>query len=105
MTAGAIIYRTIGKGNPMPAKYEIGQRVTITPVSEQSLSTRDSDLRQHAGLTGEVTNYYWMRPPTGEVFYLYIVRIGSSNKEIVFYEDEIEHVQSTKSSRRSLKAK
>ncbi len=105
MTTVVIIHHTIGKGNSMPAKYGIGQKVAIKPVSEQSLSTRDSDLCQYVGLTGEVTNYYWMRPPTGEVFYLYTVRIGSSNKEIVFYEDEIEHVQSTKSSRRSLKAK
>jgi hypothetical protein len=89
----------------MPAEYEIGQKVTITPVSKQSLSTRDSDLHQHAGLTGEIINYYWIRPPTGEAFYLYTVRIGSSSKEIVLHEDEIERMQSTKPNRRTLKAR
>jgi len=102
---GDIIHHTIRRGNHMPAKYEIGQRVAIRPVSEQSLSPRDSALRQYASLTGEISNYHWMRPPIGEVFYLYTVRIGTSNKDIVLYEDEIEHVPSTKSSRRSLKAK
>jgi len=105
VTTGATIRHTIGKVNPMPAEYEIGQKVTITPVSKQSLSTRDSDLHQHAGLTGEIINYYWIRPPTGEVFYLYTVRIGTSNKEIVLHEDEIERMQSTKPSRRTLKAR
>ncbi len=89
----------------MPAAYEIGQKVVIKPVSEQSLSTRDSQLRQYAGLTGEVTNYYWIKPPTNEVFYLYTVQVGANNKEIVLYEDEIEHVQGTKPSRRKLKDK
>ena len=74
----------------MPAKYEIGQKVIITPVDKQSLSVRDSDLHQFAGRTGEIANYYWMRPPTGEVFCLYTVRIDTSYKEIVLYEDEIE---------------
>ncbi len=91
MTTVAIIHHTIGKGNSMPAKYGIGQKVAIKPVSEQSVSTRDSILRKSAGLTCEITDYYWIRPPTGEAFYLYTVRIGSSNKDIVLYEDEIEH--------------
>ena len=89
----------------MPAKYEIGQQVIVTPVSEQDLSTRDSDLQQYAGMTGEITNYYWTRPPTGEVFYLYTVRIGAGNKDIVLYEDEIQRVQTAKPSRRSLNDK
>ena len=85
----------------MPTKYEIGQKVTVTPVSEKSLSPRDSDLRQYAGLTGEITNYYWLRPPAGEAFYLYTVRISTINKDIVLYEDEIALVRSTKSSHRN----
>lgn len=105
MTTGATIRHTIGKVNPMPAKYEIGQKVTITPVSKQSLSTRDSVLHQHAGQTGEIINYYWIGPPTGEVFYLYTVRIGTSNKEIVLHEDEIKRMKSKKPSRRTLKAR
>ncbi len=98
-----IIHRTTDKGNHMSAKYEIGQKVVIKPVNEQSLSTRDSELCQYASLTGEITNYHWIRPPTSEVFYLYTVQIGTSNREIVLYEDEIEHAQDTKPSRRKLK--
>ena len=94
----AIIAHTINKGNLMIAKYQIGQKVLITPVSENSLSNRESDIHKYTGLTGEITNYYWLRPPTGEVFYLYTVRISNSNKEIVLYEDEIAYMQSTKSS-------
>ena len=100
MTSMLLFHRTIGKGNHMSAEYEIGQKVVIKPVSEQSLSTRDSDVYKYAGLTGEIINYYWLRPPAGEVFYLYTVRIDSSNKEIVLYEDEIEIVRSAKSRRR-----
>ena len=104
-TDGVIIHHTVGKVNLMSAKYEIGQMVTITPVSKQSLSTRDADLHQYADLTGEITNYHWIRPPTGEIFYLYTVKIGSRYKEIVLYEDEIKLVLSPKSNRRSLRAK
>ncbi len=89
----------------MPAKYEIGQKVAIRPVSEQSLSPRDSAIRQYAGLTGEISNYYWIEPPTGQRFYLYTMRVDASNKDIVVYEDEIENVPSKKSSRHSLKNK
>ncbi|MFC2020603.1 hypothetical protein ACFLU1_02245 [Chloroflexota bacterium] len=88
----------------MAAKYKIEEKVAIKPVGEQSLSIRDSILRKSAGLTGKITDYYWISPPSGEVFYLYTVRIGSSNKDIVLYEDEIEHVPGTKPSRRSGKA-
>ena len=76
----------------MSAEYEIGQKVAITPVGEQSFSPRGSDLREYGGLTGEITDYYWIRPPAGEVFYLYTVRIGDSNKEVVLYEDELKRV-------------
>ena len=85
----------------MTAKYEIGQKVTITPVREQGASTRNSDVHEYAGLTGEITNYYWLRPPAGEAFYLYTVRISTINKDIVLYEDEIALVRSTKSSHRN----
>ncbi|MBI2979564.1 MAG: hypothetical protein HYY41_01875 [Chloroflexi bacterium] len=74
----------------MPARYEIGQKVKIRPVSEQSLSARDSDLRQYDGLTGEVTNYYWISPPAHGVVYVYTVRIGAGGKDIVLHEDELE---------------
>lgn len=70
----------------MPASYETGQQVLIKPVVQQDPS-RDSVALSYAGKTGVITNYYWMTPPSGEVFYLYTVRVD--NKEIVLYEDEI----------------
>lgn len=81
----------------MSAAYEIGDEVLIKQVNEQSLSIRESALRPYAGQTGKISNYHWIEPPTGEVFYLYTVRVGNTNKEIVLYEDEIKHVSKTKS--------
>ena len=101
----AIIQHTTVGSNSMPAKYEIGQKIAIKPVSEQGLSLRDASLQKYSGLTGEITDYYWIKPPTGQLFYLYTVRIGTSNEDIVLYEDEIEYMLSKKSSRRSSKAK
>lgn len=80
----------------MPAAYEIGQEVIIKPVSEQNVSIREDAIRPYAGQTGTIADYYWIDPPTGEIFYLYTVRVGSSNKDIVLYEDEIKHVSKTK---------
>lgn len=77
----------------MPASYEIGQEVIIKPVSQHSLSLRDASMLPYTGQTGTISNYYSMAPPSGEVFYLYTVRVG--NKEIVVYEDEITHVSKT----------
>ncbi|MFC1915150.1 hypothetical protein ACFLW4_00410 [Chloroflexota bacterium] len=105
VTTTAIIHHKIIHGEEMPSGYEIGQKVTITPVREQSVSRRDSDLHQYAGQIGKITNYYWIRPPIGEVFYLYTVRIDASQKEIVLYEDEMELVSNTRLSHRSLKHK
>lgn len=87
----------------MPATYEIGQEVIVRPVSEQSLSLRDASILPYAGQTGTISHYHWIVPPTGEVFYLYTVRIHKSNKEVVLYEDEITLV--SKTSPGSLKAR
>ncbi len=77
--------------NSMAARYQIGQKVIITPVKNQQLSTRDSGLDQYAGQTGEIANYHWLSPNTAkEAFYIYTVRIGTGHKEIVLYEDELE---------------
>ncbi len=75
----------------MPAVYEIGEEVLIKPVKKQSLSLRESTLTTYTGQTGKVINYHWIVPPTGEVFYLYTVLVDNDNKEIVLYEDEIQH--------------
>ena len=74
----------------MVAKYQTGQKVTITPVKNPHLSPRDSDIGRYAGQGGIVTDYYWISPNTGEVFYVYTVRIGDSQEEIVLHEDEME---------------
>jgi len=74
----------------MEPKYKIGQKVIIKPVKNQSQSARDSDIGHYAGQRGTVTNYYWMSPIKGEVFYTYTVQFGTGQKEIVLHEDEIE---------------
>lgn len=77
------------KGNSMTAKYEIGQKVAITPVKNQHLSPRDADLEPYAGQVGQVTDYYWIRPNRGEMFYIYLVKMETDGKEIVAHEDEL----------------
>ena len=74
----------------MSAKYEIGQKVIIKPVQEKSLSQREDDVNAYAGQIGEISNYYWISPRNGNVFYIYTVKTGSDFKEIVLYEDELE---------------
>jgi len=74
----------------MEPKYQIGQNVIIKPVKDQPQSARDSDIGQYAGQRGTVTNYHWISPRAGEVFYIYTVQLGPRQKEIVLHEDEIE---------------
>ncbi|MFC1949177.1 hypothetical protein ACFLW0_03285 [Chloroflexota bacterium] len=76
----------------MASIYEIGQKVAIKSVSEQDLSVRTAALQPYVGQIGEITNYHWIEPPNGKVFYLYTVQVGDSDKEIVLYEDEIKPV-------------
>ena len=79
----------------MAPKYEIGQKVIITPVEEQQFSPRDSDIKPYAGQVGEVTDYYWINLSMGaRVVYIYTVRIESDSREFVLHEDEIEaHIE------------
>ena len=74
----------------MEPKYTIGQRVIANPVKSQTLSARSSGIEQYAGQSGIVTDYYWIRPNAGEVFFIYTVKMGDSQEEIVLYEDEIQ---------------
>ena len=76
----------------MNPKYEIGQKVTVKPVNELLLTKRESDIESYAGQIGEVSNYYWISPRTGQVFYIYTVRMGTDYKEIVLHEDELEAI-------------
>ena len=73
----------------MAPKYEIRQKVIIKQATSSTPTLRDCTVEPYMGQVGEVTNYYWMLPPSGEVFYVYTVRIGDGYKEIVVHEDEI----------------
>ena len=74
----------------MDAKYEIGQKVIVKPVKDQPLSQRENDVDDYAGQVGEVSDFYWISPRTGQVFFIYNVRMASNRKEVVVYEDELE---------------
>ena len=74
----------------MAPKYEKGQKVIITPVKNQQLSPRDSDIEAYAGQSGQVIDYYWVSMGRGAAaFYLYKVQTETDNKEIVLHEDEL----------------
>ncbi|MFC2022295.1 hypothetical protein ACFLTR_03700 [Chloroflexota bacterium] len=73
----------------MEPKYQIGQKVIVKQFKTKYPSARDSDIGQYAGQSGTVTNYYWISPNRGEVFYIYTVKIGTAQKEIVLHEDEM----------------
>ena len=74
----------------MTARYSIGQKVTIKQSDSQHLLARDCAIDEYAGQIGEVTNYYWISPRGGQVFYMYEVRIETGHKEIALHEDELE---------------
>ena len=73
----------------MSPKYEIGQKVIITPVENQRLSPRGSDLGEYADQSGQVIDYYWIRTDADN-FYIYTVKTETDNREIVLHEDEIQ---------------
>ena len=74
----------------MAPKYNVGQKVIITPVSNQHLSPRGSGLEPYTGQVGKVSDYYWITKDRGtETFYIYTVLVESDNKEIVLHEDEL----------------
>jgi ribosomal protein L21E len=74
----------------MGPKYSVGQKVIIQPLSEPGPTQRGNDINRYSGQVGEVTDFYWISPRTGQVFYIYNVRVGQGKKEVVVYEDEIE---------------
>jgi len=73
----------------MESKYKIGQRVIATPVKNQTLSIRDSGIERYTGQSGIVTDYYWVRPNAGQVFFIYTVEMEEGKERIVLYEDEL----------------
>ncbi len=74
----------------MESKYLIGQRVIAKLDKSQELSARGSSIEQYVGQSGIVTDFYWIRPDAGEVFFIYTVKMGDGEEEIVLYEDELE---------------
>ena len=74
----------------MDPKYIIGQKVKIQPVSETGVTTRENEINEFAGQIGLVADFYWISPRTGEIFYIYNVKVGRQHKEVVVYEDELE---------------
>jgi hypothetical protein len=73
----------------MKPKYKIGQRVVAKLDKSQALSARSSGIERYVGQSGIVTDFYWIRPDAGEVFFIYTVKMGESQEEIVLYEDEM----------------
>ena len=74
----------------MNPKYEIGQKVVLRQNKSQSLLSRDCTIEPYVGQVGQVSDYYWISPRGGEVFYIYIVRVGAGYTEVTLHEDEIE---------------
>jgi hypothetical protein len=74
----------------MEPKYGIGQKVIIQPLSEPGPTQRENDIQRFSGQIGEVRDFYWIDPPTGQLFYIYNVIVGKEKNEIVVYEDEME---------------
>ena len=74
----------------MDPKYTVGQKVVIQPVSEQGITAREDEINQYAGQVGKVADFYWISPRTGQIFFIYNVRVGKRKKPVVVYEDELE---------------
>ena len=73
----------------MEPKYKTGQKVTVRKLKSNLSALRDGEISQYANETGIVTNYYFICPHWGKVFYIYTVQIGQGQKDIVLHEDEI----------------
>jgi hypothetical protein len=78
------------KNNAVRPRYVKGQRVIVRPVSEKGVTQREYNVNEYAGQVGQISNFYWISPRTGQYFFIYNVRIGRERKEIVVYEDELE---------------
>ena len=87
-----MICDTFAVSSPMAPKYEVGQKIRITPVRPEHFTPRDADIQGYAGRSGEITDCYWITLSRGEVVYIYTVQVVG--KEIVLHEDEMEpHVE------------
>ncbi len=73
----------------MEPKYKVGQKVTIRKLKSNASALRDAEISQYANETGIVTNYYFISPNWGKVFYIYTIQIGEGQRDIVLHGDEI----------------
>ena len=71
-------------------RYSKGQKVIIKPVAEKGVTQREYNVNEYAGRVGEISNFYWISPRTGQIFFIYNVRVGKERKQIAVYEDELE---------------
>jgi hypothetical protein len=78
------------KNNNVKPRYAKGQKVIIRPINEKGISQREYNVNEYAGQVGEISNFYWISPRNGQVFFIYNVRVGKERKEVVVYEDELE---------------
>ncbi len=80
------------KQNEVKPRFAKGQKVIIKPVDEKGTTRREYSVNEYAGQVGEISGYYYISPRTGQIFFIYNVRVGKEKKEIVVYEDELEPV-------------
>ncbi|OGO20867.1 MAG: hypothetical protein A2Z15_04930 [Chloroflexi bacterium RBG_16_50_11] len=80
----------MAKQNEIKPRYVKGQKVIIKPVSEKGATRREGNVNEYAGQVGEISNFYYISPRTGQIFFIYNVRVGRERKEVVVYEDELE---------------
>ena len=78
--------------NEIRPRFNKGQQVVIKPVDEKGITKREFDVNAYAGTVGEISDFYYISLRSGQVFFIYHVRVGKDKKEIVVYEDELEPV-------------
>ena len=71
----------------MAPRYIVGQKVVVISP-KNSISPRDSSIGSFAGQVGKVCDYKWINL-RDEVFYIYTVKVGIDEKEMVLHEDEL----------------
>jgi len=76
----------------MNPRYNIKQKVVIKPPAAQSPDPRNSTLDKYAGQIGTIVDCYWISTHLSGVFYIYRVKVGANDSEIVVHEDEIEEL-------------
>ena len=78
------------KQNEVKPRFIKGQKVIIKPVDEKGTTRREYSVNEYAGQVGEISDFFYISPRTGQIFFIYNVRVGRERKEVVVYEDELE---------------